>query len=80
MKAHDVRHLRICPDCRKLGDDRDMICIGRGHWHSSCAFKAFGLSGILKLPRSVQDKFSLADIGPKAMKQLIAALTKGQRP
>lgn len=76
MTAHDIRHLRVCQKCQGLGDDREMITVGM---HGACAFKAIGIEGLLKLPRSEQLKFTLADIGPIAMKRLIDAFAKEER-
>lgn len=73
MKAHDVRHLRVCPGCRGLADGRQMIKTADGLWCDACAFKHLGLDGVLKLPLSEQNKFTLATLGPKAMKRLVEA-------
>lgn len=74
--AHDVRHLCFCAACRGLADDREVINL---QLDGACAFKLIGIEGLLRLPRKEQDKFTLADIGPKAMKRLVDTVAKENR-
>jgi hypothetical protein len=76
MKAHDVRHLRICPCCQALGDDREMVTIVM---HGRCAFDHFGIGGLLKLPDEERNKLTIGDIGPAAMKVLVEDYERRQR-
>lgn len=82
MKAHDVRHLRICKGCGSLGDDREMIRAEEKDYHGDCIFKLIGIDGIMALPRGERAKFRLGEIGPEVMKRLVDAAmpsTNGER-
>ena len=73
--CHDVRQLRVCCGCQKLGDRRNMVRQERGkgsrHFHGRCFIASHGMTLFLQLPRSETDKLQLDDIGPKAMKSLM---------
>lgn len=76
--CHDVRELRACHICTRLGDRRSMIQRGTKtnghasrHAHGRCFIKVFGMSEFLQLPRTETDKLQLDDIGVDAMKALM---------
>ena len=72
LKAHDVRHLTICPACGNIGDSRTMIQMQDNRLlHGKCAFEELGLDGITKLPESEVGKFRLDEIGVEAMRILV---------
>lgn len=78
MKAHDVRHLSVCPGCQGLADVRETvnpmhICEWtNSKWHPKCYFEKFGKQDVIeRLPRSEQDKFRLCDIPAGVMKTLL---------
>lgn len=85
MKAHDVRHLCVCPRCGGLGDDRETInpitpAHTGSHWHPRCFYEDFGKQGVLgSLPDIEQDKFRLCDIPPGVMKTLLRYRENRQR-
>ena len=74
MKAHDVRRLRLCPVCGKVGDDRKMVKVGpmKSLAHDRCVFEQLG-EGILNLPKEERAKFTLASVGPDMMRRLADA-------
>jgi hypothetical protein len=71
MKAHEVRLLRRCPVCGKLGDEQAMVNIGpmKTPAHDRCAFEQLG-EGIVNLPKEERAKFTLAVVGPSVMLRL----------
>lgn len=78
MRAHDVRHLRGCRKCGRLGDRRRMIVdpfgADAGTYHPACVLEVIGFDGVLKLPPADRGQFSLWDLGVAQMKQLLASL------
>jgi hypothetical protein len=82
-KAHDVRELRACKQCKGIGDRRFMPKVDGVYLHGFCALELVGIDGILKLPPNEIDKISLGEIGPENMKIIcdrIAAKTEGHLP
>lgn len=77
MRAHDVRHLRLCTVCDDLGDDRNMINPDPAHstrwYHGRCFIKRCGLKQLLKLPAEQANRLTLGDVGVRTMKALIRA-------
>ena len=74
MKAHDVRYLRQCVVCRKLGDIREMVNQPTSLdavLHTRCFVRTRGLSGVFALTKADRDLFTLADVGVKGMKKLL---------
>lgn len=71
--AHDVRKLRCCPYCDRLGDTRHMVEAMGQLVHGGCAVQIIGVKGILAMPREEQNKLTLGEIGMKAMRALVAA-------
>jgi len=72
MTAHDVRHLTVCPHCNRIGDDREMIKVGREHMHSPCAVKSLGKAGLLKLPKAERGKIRFCDLNLRLARALIS--------
>lgn len=70
MKAHDVRQLRLCKGCGRIGWAPDMIQTDGNDWHGDCLFKLIGVKGLRKLPKSEIGKFRLNEIGVRAMKAI----------
>ena len=72
MKAHEVRLLRRCPVCGKLGDEQAMIKVGpmKTLAHDRCALEQLG-DGIMNLPKEERSKFSLEVVGPDMMSRLV---------
>lgn len=54
MKAHDVRNLCVCPGCGDLADKRDLLRVGKDHWHVMCAHKIVGTKAVKKLMKAAQ--------------------------
>ena len=73
MKAHDVRHLRVCPDCNSLGDSRrGMLKLSDGkHYHDYCLVKRMTLGDLMRLPATERDKITLGAAGPDLMRDLM---------
>lgn len=71
MKAHDVRHLCICPRCERMGDDREMISWFPEMFHPDCFAKEFGEDAIFGLERSERRKFRLGDVSTATMHRLL---------
>lgn len=69
MKAHDVRHLAVCPHCDKLGDNRRMVRKDGKWYHGRCAIALVGLQAMAKLPGA--GNVRLDDIGLESMKALL---------
>lgn len=59
MKAHDVRHLRVCKHCGHLGDNRKMLQMKDGPWHDACVVQTLTHSQILQLPLVERDKITM---------------------
>ena len=59
MKAHDVRHLRLCNHCGELGDNRKMLKMDDGPWHDACVVKTLTAGQILRLPTAERAKITL---------------------
>jgi len=72
VSAHDVRHLKLCPHCRDIGDDRLMVKRDGKDWHGRCFSAAFGLDALLGLSDEQKRRLTLGDIGPDAMAKLLA--------
>lgn len=68
MTAHDVRHLRVCGHCGRLGDKREMV---DGIFHGQCFIDLHGLPALLRLPAEQLDNLTLGDIGVEAMKAIL---------
>lgn len=84
MKAHDVRHLRLCAGCGSFGDRREMLLIphglvNAGHpvkqglYHGGCAVTLVSHEDILALPHSETNKLRLSETGPVLMRKLLDA-------
>jgi hypothetical protein len=72
MKAHDVRHLRVCKDCDRLGDQRrGMLQLPDGHHHDFCLIARMTLGELLRLPVAERDKITLGAAGPALMRSLL---------
>lgn len=72
--AHDVRKLRACYGCSKLGSKDSMISMPAGTaMHGRCFIAKFGIAKLLQQPREETDKLTLVDIGGDAMRRLIEA-------
>jgi hypothetical protein len=81
--AKDVRNLRHCPHCKKLGDQRRMIrgvllndfrtrkFVTGDYLHGRCVIKIGGIELLKLLPRNETFKLSLSDIGVDACKRLL---------
>jgi len=71
-KAHDIRRLRGCARCKRIGDDRFMPKISRGVWmHGYCALAELGsVRALLKLPRDEINKLTLGELGAINMAEL----------
>jgi hypothetical protein len=72
MKADEVRHLRLCPVCGKLGDERLMVRVGPMEClaHDRCVFEQLG-EGILNLPKEERAKFTVTAVGPDMIRRLV---------
>jgi len=71
MKAHDVRHLKLCPSCSSIGDEREMAFDGSDFYHGRCFEADFGLDALIALPRKQRDHLTLGDVGNETMTILI---------
>lgn len=67
LKAHDVRHLCVCPYCAGMGDDRDTV----NAFHPKCFYEAHGEVGVMALSTDDQDKFRMCDIPDGLMRALM---------
>lgn len=78
MKAHDVRHLRVCKACNGLGDRRvGMLSLPDGHYHDACIVARMTHQQILRLPESERDKITLGAAGVDLMRKLMDAKATG---
>jgi len=61
-----------------LGDKREMIRVQLPErlFHGRCYVKAFGIKGVLSLPNDQQDKLTMADLGVKGMRAVLAQRTE----
>jgi hypothetical protein len=71
MKAHDVRHLRVCKHCGHLGDGRWMPKVADEPWHDTCVVKTLTTSQILQLPASEREKITIGAAGVDLMRKLM---------
>lgn len=73
MTAHSVRHLRVCCNCRGLGDRFAMIQTPEGLEHQECwtERQADLVTAVLALPKTESDKLMLCVIGDEAMSALL---------
>lgn len=77
LTAHDVRHLRVCPYCYGLCDDRESLPVGISFAHGLCVIKRDGVAGIIrKHTRAILGSLTTGDIGWPNMKTLCAALRR----
>lgn len=67
LKAHDIRHLCVCPYCGGMGDDRDTVSA----FHPKCFYEAHGEVGVLALSPDDRNKFRLCDIPVAVAKKLM---------
>jgi hypothetical protein len=72
MTAHDVRQMRLCPLCRRLGLARDMILLDRGPVHGFCAARALTPEQLLQLPAAERGKLRVSDVGADLMRRLLS--------
>ena len=70
-KAHDVRTLRVCTHCGKLGNSDRMIDHGASWFHGRCFVAACGRKAFLALPRAKTNRLMWSDIGTDLMKALV---------
>jgi hypothetical protein len=73
MKAHDVRHLRVCAHCGEIGDNRKMLQINGAPWHDACAVATMSEGQILRLPAAERGKITLGAAGVPLMRKLMGA-------
>jgi hypothetical protein len=73
MSAHDVRRLRVCPVCRGIGADRDMVRVGQAHLHGACAGRAMSPEELLQLPACERGKLRVDDVGADTLQRLLDA-------
>lgn len=73
MKAHDVRHLRVCVRCEELGDGRRMLALDDGLWHDRCVIQTRSVTQILQLPAAERAKITLGAAGPELARKLLDA-------
>lgn len=87
MRAHDVRHLRVCKSCGSIGDGRRMLTIGLhrklapGQHHAECVLRVLDDQEVLALALAQREKITLGcalDIrgrqaGAQLMRQLMDA-------
>ena len=81
MKAHEVRLLRRCPVCGKLGDEQAMIKVGpmKTPAHDRCAFEQLG-DGVVNLPRTfMRDLAKSRDLGWTVDGSRFRCLCNGKR-
>jgi len=85
MKAHDVRHLRMCEICGSLADDRETIRPRgphfevhypekynlKAHWHPGCYVQKFGEDAVFILAAEERRKFRLCDVSRETMLKLL---------
>ena len=73
MKAHDVRKLRLCHNCKALGSTETLIQVGKSaHYCGTCLCIAYTHEEILAMPKAETRKLMLRDTGPVLMRGLIA--------
>jgi len=71
MKAHDVRHLAICPKCGDLVDRRRSVPLYGSHYHGKCAYRLLGADALVALPPDVTSHVRLSDIPKIVMQRLL---------
>ena len=71
MSAHDVRQMRLCPLCRRLGLARDMILLDGAHLHGFCAARALAPEQLLQLPAAERGKLRISDVGADLVRRLL---------
>jgi hypothetical protein len=71
MTAHDVRQMRLCPLCRRLGLARDMILLDGAHLHGFCAARELAPEQLLQLPAEERAKLRISDVGAEVMRRLL---------
>lgn len=71
--AHDVRKLRLCNICQKIGHADEMpVWSGHpGHYHGECLARMLRPHEVLALPESEQRKFRLSDVGADLMRRML---------
>lgn len=73
MKAHDVRHLRVCKHCDQLGDNRKMLMVEGAPMHDACVIATRSTSQILQLPKEEREKITIGAAGHTLMMKLVDA-------
>lgn len=85
MKAHDVRHLRLCTTCGSIGDRREMLelpeglvsakgePVKSGLHHGLCVTQTLTHEAILALPPEQRSKLRLSETGWELMRKLLDA-------
>jgi hypothetical protein len=72
MTSHDVRHLKPCATCEKLGDKRKMIKESGGRvLHGRCYIEQYGLDALLALQEEQVGVLALDDIGAETMRAVM---------
>ena len=74
MNSHDVRHLRHCQACQRLGFKRDFL--DHGTLCVKCAWEAVsGLDEFMSLyPRQEWERLSLDLVGVAGMRRLLSLM------
>jgi hypothetical protein len=73
MRAHDVRKLRLCHNCKALGSIDVFIKVGTtANYCGSCLCTAYTHAEVLAMPQAETKKLMLRDTGPILMRALIA--------
>lgn len=78
-RAHDVRTLRVCPECRCLGNADAMVQVTGEYFHGRCFVARFGEPALLDLPQTMSGRLTVADIGEGAMHRLLARHCRPRR-
>lgn len=70
--AHDVRKLRTCAYCGKLGSSDAMLDTSPQYWwHGRCFKKKFGLERLLEEGDERLSRLTLGDLGVELMRQIV---------
>ena len=72
-RAHDIRHLVVCADCRFLADDRHCVTRAGKSYHGRCFIRLFGLNALLMTPSRERGGLQLSDVGLRIARVLIEA-------
>ena len=77
--AHDVRKLRSCAYCGRLGSSETMLdTSAKQWWHGRCFVKKFGVELLMVQDVDAISRLTLGDLGVDLMKRIMDGISEKQ--